>query len=76
MNFDKESKSDFFFFWGGGGVGVGGGGVGEGVGGVEWREGGFQTEKKLYSLTFCAYALYKISSSKLKWFSSLTQTKE
>ena len=27
-----------------------------------------------YSLIVCAHALYKISSSWLKWFSSLTQT--
>ena len=64
MNFDIETQSeDFFSFfvcmcvWGGGG---GGGGMGE------WRQGGFQTEKKqhnMYSLTFCAHALYKISSS-------------
>ena len=68
MNFDKESKSeDFFFFFGGGGGG------GEGVGGGE----GFQPKKKentksnRYSLIFCVHALYKISSSWLKWFSSV-----
>ena len=60
MNFDKESKSEekilFFFF-------VFGGGGGGGGGGSNWK-------KNRYSLIFCAHALYKISSSWLKWFSS------
>ena len=70
MNLDKESKSEdffsFFFFF----VCVCGWG---GEGGGE----GFPTKKKFnrYSLIFCAHALYKISSSWLKWFSSFTQTK-
>ena len=85
MNFDKESKSLkkfvffflfvfclFFFFLGGGGRGRGerdGGG------------GGFQpkkrkhTKKNRYSLIFCAHALYKISSSWLKRFSSFNTNK-
>ena len=61
MNFDKESKSDFFFFvWGGGERG---------------RDEGDSNRKKeniknnRYSLIFCAHALHKISSSWLKWFS-------
>ena len=66
MNFDKESKSeDFFFFLGGGG----GGGRGEGGG------GGFQPEKNNRYSFFCAQALYKISSSWLKWFSSFNTNK-
>ena len=47
----------------------GGGGSG-GVGGIS-----NQKKKNRYSLIFCAHALYKISSSWLKWFSSFTQTK-
>ena len=83
MNSDKESKSEekkipfffFFFFWGGGG---GGGGERERERGGE--EGGFQPEKRKhknnrYSLIFCAHALYKISSSWLKWFSSFNTNK-
>ena len=55
----------------------GGGGWGE-------REGeeGLPTEKKKentknnrYLLIFCAHALYKISSSWLKWFSSFNTNK-
>ena len=64
MNFDKESKSEekknlFFFFLGGGG------------------EGGEKenTKNNRYSLIFCAHALYKISSSWLKWFSSFNTNK-
>ena len=53
---------------------MGGGGREGGAG------GGFQPEKKhtknnRYSLTFCARALYKISSSWLKWFSSFNTNK-
>ena len=38
---------------------------------------GFPTEKKsnMYSLIFCAHALYKILSSWLKWFSSFNTNK-
>ena len=74
MNFDRESKSEDFFFGGGGG---GGGGKGRERGGG----GGFHPEKKentknnRYSLTFCAHALYKISSSWRKWFSSFNTNK-
>ena len=68
MSFDKESKSeDFVCGWGGGEAGRrGGGSVRLGVG------GGFRPKKKrkrkkeiciMYSLIFCAHALYKISSS-------------
>ena len=69
MNLDKESKSEEFFLLGGGGGGGGGWG------------GGIPTEKKenkksnRYSLFFCAHALYKISSSWLKWFSSFNTKK-
>ena len=82
MNFDKESKSEeffFFFFFLGGGGGGGGGGLGGG-----WRKRGrsrIPTEKKentknnRCSLIFCAHALYKISSSWLKWFSSFNTNK-
>ena len=72
MNFDKESKSEekkiFFGVCGGGG------------GGVDRERGGVPTEKKntennRYSLIFCAHALYKISSSWLKWFSSFNTNK-
>ena len=48
-------------------------------GGREAGRRGIPTEKEntknnSYSLIFCAHALYKISSSWLKRFSSLTQT--
>ena len=70
MNFDKESKSEEIFW------GEGGGGGGEGEGG----ETGFQPKKEntknnRYSLIFCAHALYKFSSSWLKWFSSFNTNK-
>ena len=81
MNFDKESKSEeifyfiylfffiffiiiIFFFFGGGGKRE------------REEEGDFNRKKNThtknnwYSLIFCAHALYKISSSWLKWFSS------
>ena len=76
MNFDKESKfEEFFYFYfflyfffiffcfvlmGGGG---GGGGEGQ-------EEGNSDSQKISIRLLFCAHALYKISSSWLKWFSS------
>ena len=48
--------------------------------GVGWGGGrerrGFQPEKNnRFSLIFCAHALYKISSSWLKWFSSFNTNK-
>ena len=63
MNFDKESKSCVF------------------VGG--WRRGGGEVEFRLEKtrktigirLFFCAHALYKISSSWLKWLSSFNANK-
>ena len=61
MNFDKESKSEEFFFSLGGG---GGGG-----------EGDFRQKKIGIRLLFCAHALYKISSSWLKRFSSFNTNK-
>ena len=80
MNFDKESKSlknfFFFFFFLGGGGGRGEGGERDGGG------GGFQPKKRKhkknnrYSLIFCAHALYKISSSWLKRFSSFNTNKK
>ena len=50
------------------------------VGGVGGGGGGLQPKKKTtknnrYSLIFCAHALYKISSSWLKWFSSFNTNK-
>ena len=67
MDFYKESKSEektttFFLSFEGGGV-------------VERR--GIPTGKKNngHSLIFCAHALYKISSSWLKWFSSFNTNK-
>ena len=68
MNFGKKSKyeaNEKYFF----GVGVGGEG--------EWGlGGGFQPKKPIgIHLFFCAHALYKISSSWLKWFSSLNTNK-
>ena len=65
MNFDKESKSEDFF----GGVGIGGGGERDEGG------GGFKPIKNRYSPNFCAHALYKISSSWLKWFPSFNTNK-
>ena len=74
MNFDKESKSVEFvcfflylllFFRGGGGAGE-----------EEWREGTrFQTGKNMYSLTFCAHALYKIQVPRSSGSLVLAQTK-
>ena len=74
MNFDKESKSEekkkTFFLWRGGG------------GGGEGGRRGIPTEKKKIQKTigirliFCAHALYKISSSWLKWFSSFNTNKK
>ena len=69
MNFDKESKSDyflFFFFFGGGGGGGGEGGC---------RSSNLDSLSNRYLLIFCAHALYKISSSWLKWFSSFNANK-
>ena len=72
MNFDKESKSEefffFFFFLRGGG------------GGVVVEEGDSNRKKEntknnKYLLIFCAHALYKISNSWLKWFSSFNTNK-
>ena len=69
MNFDKKSKSEeiFFFLGGGGGGGEGGGGIP-----TEEKE---NIKNNGYSLIFCAHALYKISSSWLKWFSSFNTNK-
>ena len=69
MDLDKESKSEekrIFFFLGGAGGGGGG--------------GGFQPKKRKHKkqnvlANFCAHALYKISSSWLKWFSSFKTNK-
>ena len=60
-----------FFIRGGGG----GGGGGRGVEGRDW--GIFNRKNNSIGsrlFFFCAHALYKISSSWLKWFSSLIQT--
>ena len=77
MNFDKAKNSNlkkffFFFFLGGGG---GGGGLGGGVG--ERGDSNRKTPHKTIGihLFFCAHALYKISSSWLKWFSSSNTNK-
>ena len=74
MNFDRESKSEdffflfFFFFF------VLGGGWGWGERGGE--VGGSNRKKtNRYSLIFYAHALYKISSFRLKWFSSFNTNK-
>ena len=56
MNFVKESKSKDIFFLRGGSVCGGGGGGGGG-------QGSDKKKNNMYSLTFCAHALYKISSS-------------
>ena len=73
MNFDKESKSEekksFFLVRGGGGR-CGGGREG---GGKENNNN--KKKNNRYSLIFCAHALYKISSSWLKWFSSFNTNK-
>ena len=76
MDFDKESKSEdffFFFFFFCGGGGVGGGEKGSGEGDSNQRKE--NTKNNRYSLIFCAHALYKISSSWLKWFSSFNTNK-
>ena len=71
MNFDKESKSEEFFFLGGGG-----GGGGRKRGGEKGDSNrGKNTKNNRYSLIFCAHALYKISSSWLRWFSSFNTNK-
>ena len=71
MNFDKESIPEDLFC-----VCVGGGGEEEGGGRGDL---GFQPKKtikyKSYLLIFCAHALYRISSSWLKWFSSFNTNK-
>ena len=74
MNFDKESKFEdffffFFFFLGGGG----GGGLEKNGRGRR----GIQPKKTIgFRLFFCAHALYKISRSWLKWFSSFNRDKK
>ena len=68
MNFDIESKSEDLFLWGGGGGGVG---VEEGDSNPKKEN----TKNNRYSLICCAHALYKISSSWLKWFSSFNTNK-
>ena len=77
MNFDKESKSEenFFFFLGGGGGGGGGGWGGEGDSNQTKENKKKKKKNNRYSLIFCAHALYKISSSWLKWFSSFNINK-
>ena len=60
MNFDKESISEEFLI-----------GCGGGVVGFQPIEIKFNS----YLLIFCAHALYKISSSWLKWFSSFNTNK-
>ena len=64
MNLTKnpnlKKKKNFFFLGGGGG---GGGGDSN------------RKKNKRYSLIFCVHALYKISSSWLKWFSSFNTNK-
>ena len=73
MNFDKESKSeDFFLFIYF--VCVGGGGGGGGGAGFHPKKE--STKNNRYSLMFCVHALYKISSSWLKWFSSFNTNKK
>ena len=59
MNFDQESKSDFFLIWRGGGG----------------REVLTKKNNNRYLLIFCAHALYKISSSWLKCFSTFNTNK-
>ena len=83
MNFDKESKSEeiffylfIYFFFAGRGGGGGGGGErgGEGLEGDSNRKKE-NTKNNRYSPIFCAHALYNISSSWLKWFSSFNTNK-
>ena len=69
MNFDKE-KTEHFFWRGGGG-----GGGGERGEGDSNRKKKHTKKNNRYSLIFCAHALYKISSSWLKWFSSFNTNK-
>ena len=73
MNFDEESKSDEkkknFFFGRGRGVG------GKGGSGEEEERDSNEKIINRYSLIFCAYVLYKISSSWVIWFSSFNTNK-
>ena len=75
MNLTKNTNLNnflflsFFFFWGGGG-----GERGEGDSSRKKKEKKKQKHNK-YSLIFCDHALYKISSSWLKWFSSFNTNK-
>ena len=74
----KKKKTFFFLFWGVGVGGVGGGGGGERERGGEEGDSNRKkenTKNNRYSLIFCAHALYKISSSWLKWFSSFNTNK-
>ena len=76
MNFDKESKSEekkFFFFFLGGGGGREGGRERRGEGDSNLKKK--RKKNNRYSLIFCALAIYKISSSWLKWFSSFNANK-
>ena len=61
----------------GGGDGVAGGGEreGGGVGIPTKKKKNTHTKTNRYSLIFCAHALYKISSSRLKWFSRFNTNK-
>ena len=67
MNFDKESISEDFYVC----VCRGGGGGGRGGGRVPAQKIIYNS----YLLIFCAHAQYKISSSWLKWFSSVNTNK-
>ena len=69
MNFDKESKSEEKKLGGGGGRERGGGGV------FQPKQKKTQKQNNRHSLNFCAHALYKFSSSWLKWFSSFNTNK-
>ena len=71
MNFDKEFKSEEIFFRGEGGGGREREGGGEEGVDTEKRK----TQKNRYLLIFGAHALYKISSSWLKWFSNFITNK-
>ena len=64
MEFDQESESEDFFFFGRGG-------------GWVWGVGKIPTKKinNRCLLIFCAHAVYKIVSSWLKWFSSFNTNK-
>ena len=48
---------------------------GGGVGGFQLKKRKQKKKNNKYSLIFCAHALYKISSSWLKWFSSFNTNK-